>query len=549
MNPQQQAMADMLVDCGLIDQDGLAVATAEQRHTGLALGPQLVALGLLDEARLANAIAGFGNDVEPAPTQFEPDEAAIVQVPEKLARELQFCPVRWQASDNVLLIAVSTPMPFVARDRLRWRLSGVSALRVCHVTQSVLQCWLNESYPRRLEIEPLLVAIDAGSGAGANPVANLVQQMLDHAAHWRASDIHFEPEAAFVRIRYRVDGVMVPIRILHIRYWSPMLVRLKGLAGMDITETRLPQDGRFSLDDGTRQLDIRVASLPVVHGENLVLRLLERNRTLLQLEDLGLQGHALQSLRELIRRPAGLILLTGPTGSGKTSTLYSILAHLNNSSVNIMTLEDPVEYKLAGVRQSSAGDSGQTGFAEGVRALLRQDPDIILIGEIRDTATAQAALRAAMTGHLVFATLHTNSAIGALPRLQDLGVSTALLADNVLGVIAQRLIRKLCAHCRQPDTDADFAASAGQPHGYSATGCPRCDQRGYRGRVAVMEQLLLTPELVDLFLQPAQRSNALEQARRMGYRSLQDEVAGYVTAGITDLAEARRVIDFADQAR
>ncbi|MBB5193114.1 type II secretory ATPase GspE/PulE/Tfp pilus assembly ATPase PilB-like protein [Silvimonas terrae] len=546
MNPQQHTLATLLLDCGLIDADVLAVAQAEQLHSGLALGPQLLALGLVDETRLAHAMADFAGETEAAPSRLEPDPAAVALMPENMAREWQVCPVAWQAHVGVLLLALSTPKPLTALDRLRWQLAGVRALRVCYVAQSTLQSWQDACYPRQLQIDPLLAALDAGDTQGAaNPVAQLVQQLLDHALHQRASDVHFEPEAAFVRIRYRVDGVMVPVRILHSRFWSPMLVRLKGLAGMDITETRRAQDGRFSLASG---VDIRAASLPVVHGENLVLRLLERNRALLQLHELGLSEQALAALQALIRRPAGLILLTGPTGSGKTSTLYSILAHLNSSMVNIMTLEDPVEYKLAGVRQSAAGDSGLADFADGVRALLRQDPDIILIGEIRDTPTAQAAIRAAMTGHLVLATLHANSAAGALPRLLDLGISAALMADNLLGVIAQRLVRKLCVHCRKAIPAAELpqhpVALGEQPTVFAAVGCPRCDGRGYRGRLAIMEQLLLTPERVDLLLQPAHRRAALAQARQTGYRSLQDEVAACVAAGLTDLAEAQRVVDF-----
>lgn len=534
--------------------DQMQIALAEQRRTGLLIGQQLLLLGFLSEQQLDTALAEQHVNAMPAPEHFVADDIAIGLVPEAVARQYGFYPIAWEPIEAALLIGLVDPNQPMLLDRLRWLVPQARRVEARLISESRLALRLDACYPRELGIEALLDQIDAladQAQTGHGRVGSLVQAFIEDAARQSASDIHFEPELAFVRVRYRVDGVMRAVRVVHERFWSMMLVRLKGLAGMDIAENRAAQDGRFSVDCGHRQLDIRAACMPTVTGENLVLRILERNRGLLALDQLGLPPKALKGLLQLIQRPAGLILMTGPTGSGKTTTLYSILAHLKSERVNIMTLEDPVEYKLDGVRQSSMGEGSRLDFDEGVRALLRQDPDIILIGEIRDAQTAAVALRAAMTGHLVFATLHANSSLGAVPRLLDLGVSPALLAENLLGVIAQRLVRKLCVACREPvAADAILARiveSAPESPVYRAVGCPRCGDSGYRGRLAVMEQLFVVPELAALLLQPAKRMQALDMARQLGFQPLQEQLINQVLSGQTDTAEACRVADFSAQ--
>jgi type II secretory ATPase GspE/PulE/Tfp pilus assembly ATPase PilB-like protein len=322
---------------------------------------------------------------------------------------------------------------------------------------------------------------------------------LTDAVKRESSDIHFEPEHAFLRIRYRIDGVLEQIRSLHKTYWPGILVRLKVLSGMNIAETRAPQDGRMSLTLNGRPIDFRVSSQPGIHGENLVLRILDREKSIMPLEQMGFTTDALRELQLMMARPEGILVVTGPTGSGKTTTLYSMLSHLNNETVNIMTLEDPVEYPVTLMRQSSVNETLKLDFANGIRSIMRQDPDIILVGEIRDKDTAEMAFRAAMTGHQVFTTLHTNSALGVFPRLMDIGIQPGILSGNIIGVVAQRLVRKLCSHCREaytPDEDESRILGvdpAQPPQIYRAAGCPACGNKGYRGRLALIELLRMDP--------------------------------------------------------
>ncbi len=315
---------------------------------------------------------------------------------------------------------------------------------------------LNEIETGEIDYQSLAADFDEYS----QPVVRLVDALLNDAVKRSASDIHFEPEQGFLRIRYRIDGVLRQIRSLHKNYWAAMVVRLKVMSGMNIAETRAPQDGRISLMLSGHQVDFRVSSQPTTHGENIVLRILDRDKGIVPLEELGLHAEDLKTLKLMLARPEGIILVTGPTGSGKTTTLYSILNYINTEGINIMTLEDPVEYPMAMIRQTSVNEVVKLDFASGIRSMMRQDPDVILVGEIRDQETAEMAFRAAMTGHQVYSTLHTNSSIGAIPRLIDLGVLPDIMAGNIIGVIAQRLVRKLCAQCKAP-VHSGRAARAG----------------------------------------------------------------------------------------
>src|SRR5260370_23503959 len=287
------------------------------------------------------------------------------------------------------------------------------------------------------------------------PVVRLTSALIADGGERAASDIHVEPEQNFLRIRYRIDGGLRQIRSLHKTYWPAMAVRVKVMAKMNIAETRAPQDGRISATMSGRVVDFRVASLPTTHGENIVLRILDRERGMVPLDKLGLEESQLELLKLMIARPEGIILVTGSTGSGKTTTLYSIMNHINSDGINIMTLEDPVEYPMTLIRQTSVSEAAKLDFASGIRALMRQDPDAILVGEIRDNDTAEMAFRAAMTGHQVYSTLHTNSSVGAFPRLLDIGIVPDILAGNLIGLLAPRLVRRLCRTCRQSyDPDA-----------------------------------------------------------------------------------------------
>ena len=370
---------------------------------------------------------------------------------------------------------------------------------------------------------------------------------MTDAVKQRASDIHFEPEAQFARIRYRIDGVLRQVRSLHKDYWPAIVVRLKIIAGMNIAENRAPQDGRISLRLRGRVVDFRVSAQPTIHGENIVLRILDRNQAIVPLDQLGIAEDSLEKLQLMIARPEGIILVTGPTGSGKTTTLYSILNHINSEQINIMTLEDPVEYPLPLIRQSSINE-GKLDFAEGIRSMMRQDPDVILVGEIRDRDTAEMAFRAAMTGHQVLSTLHTNSALGALPRLADIGISNQIVAGNIIGISAQRLVRRLCLQCREAYTPGELekrllGITDSEQLLYHAKGCSACQGQGYQGRFSVTEVLRFDDDIDELILQNAPITTIRSVAREKGFRSLADDGTDRILAGQTSIDEITRVID------
>lgn len=556
-------LGQSLIAAGLLSEDQLRIALREQERSQLPLGRQLVALGFLSEAALRTALsANLGEesvDLEHAVV----DPAALDMVPGDFARRHRLLPLAFDGAAGRLTLAVADTGDIVGLDRLRALLPAGTEIACRLAGDSEIERALDRHYGHRLSIDGILRDIDGslggrsrpgGGGEGhAQPVARLIDAILTDAVKQEASDIHFEPEAGFLRIRYRIDGLLRQIRILHQSYWPAMSVRLKVMSGMDIAETRAPQDGRVDLDVSGRRVDFRVASHPVLHGENIVLRILDRHHGIVRLDELGLAADHLRQLERMIARPEGILLATGPTGSGKTTTLYSLLNHINGEGIHIMTLEDPVEYPLPWVRQTSVGDTGKLDFANGVRSILRQDPDAILVGEIRDADTAELAFRAAMTGHQVFSTLHCNSALGAFPRLADIGVPADLVAGNLIGIIAQRLVRRLCVHCRHPDApeahEARLLACAGEgpAHLYRAVGCERCAFQGYRGRLAIMELLRIDDGLDDLIARRAGLGEIRAQARREGFRPLAEDGLRRVREGSTTLAELGRVVDLTDR--
>jgi type II secretory ATPase GspE/PulE/Tfp pilus assembly ATPase PilB-like protein len=332
-----------------------------------------------------------------------------------------------------------------------------------------------------------------------------------------------------------------------------MVVRMKVMSGMNIAETRAPQDGRISLHLSGRPIDFRVAAHPTTHGENFVLRILDRQKGIVPIDQIGLDELALSTLKTIIAKPEGIVLVTGPTGSGKTTTLYSVLSHVNTEAVNIMTLEDPVEYPIPLIRQNSLNETAKLDFASGIRSLMRQDPDIILVGEIRDHPTAEMAFRAAMTGHQVYSTLHTNSAIGAIPRLLDIGIPPDIMAGNIIGIVAQRLIRILCPHCKSSyPPDATERKLLGLPDddatpAYRPTGCELCHFHGYNGRRAIMEVLKIDSDIDDLISRRASSRELKRTAQEKGFRPLAQDGIRCVIQGHTSIAEVSRVIDLSDR--
>lgn len=551
-------LGDLLIEKGFINSDQLRIALTEQKRSNIPLGKIFVKLGFLTESTLRDALGeSIGQDSVDLNTVI-PDPDAIKMLPKHIALRYKILPINYNPDKNSLTIAMADTFDLVAIDQTSAFLGNDINIHTVLAGDAEIANAIDNFYGFELSIEGILNELDTGeidyqsinteSDEYSQPLVRLVDAILADAVKREASDIHFEPEESFLRIRYRIDGVLRQFRTLHKKYWSGIAVRLKVMADLNIAETRAPQDGRISLSLIGRSIDFRVASQPTTFGENIVLRILDKQKGIVPLEKLDLQADALLQLKMLMARPEGIILVTGPTGSGKTTTLYSLLNHRNEESVNIMTLEDPVEYPMQLIRQTSVNEAAKLDFANGIRSMMRQDPDIILVGEIRDNETAEMALRAAMTGHQVYSTLHTNSALGAIPRLLDIGILPDIMAGNIIGVIAQRLVRKLCSHCKQayqPETIElkILGINADQNTIYKAKGCPKCENMGYKGRVALMEILKMDPEIDELISRKASQRELHQLAVNKGFKQLADDGIEKVKKGITSLDEISRVID------
>ncbi|MCX7141931.1 MAG: GspE/PulE family protein [Proteobacteria bacterium] len=556
-------IGQILISQGILTEDQLRIALLEQMKSKLPVGKLLVNLGFVSEATLRDALSEKLGMQSVDLSQIIIDSQAMKLVPRDFALRHHIFPIALDRERGTLIVALSDTNNLVALDQLRARLRGELELESRLAGDTEISRAIEQYYGHELSIDGILHEIETGevdyqslAGAGeqySQPVVRLIAALLADAVGKNASDIHFEPEQNFLRIRYRIDGVLRQIRSLHKTYWPAMAVRIKVLAKMNIAETRAPQDGRISLSLTGRQVDFRVASQATSHGENVVLRILDRQKGIVPLDGLGLESSQLDLLKRLISRPEGIILVTGPTGSGKTTTLYSILNHINSDTANIMTMEDPVEYPMTMIRQTSVNEAAKMDFANGIRSLMRQDPDVILVGEIRDEETAEMAFRAAMTGHQVYSTLHTNSAVGAFPRLLDTGVTPEVMAGNMIGIIAQRLIRRLCKHCRQPYTATSaecrlLGVKADRPPTcYRAVGCDHCESQGYRGRLAIMEILKLDVDLDELISRRATAREIQRAAVAKGFRTLADDGARRVLEGTTALEELMRVVDLTDR--
>ncbi len=559
----QQPIGQLLIAKGVISEDQLRIATQEQSKSPQPLGRLLVHLGFLSEATIRDVLSeNLGQEgVDLATVIIDP--AAIALIPKDVARRYQLLPLSVDHFKKDLTLAIADPDNIIALDQVRALLRDEYRLTTQLASESDILRAIDQYYGFELSIDGILHEIEPGEmdyqnlQQGVNefsqPVVRLIDALLTEAVQLSASDIHFEPESSFLRIRYRVDGVLRQVRSLHKSFWPAMVVRIKVMSGMNIAETRAPQDGRISLRLSGRPIDFRVASHPTTYGENLVLRILDRQRGIVPIDQIGLDDIALNTLRTIIAKPEGIVLVTGPTGSGKTTTLYSVLSHINTESVNIMTLEDPVEYPIPLIRQSSVNEAAKLDFASGIRSMMRQDPDIILVGEIRDHPTAEMAFRAAMTGHQVYSTLHTNSAIGAIPRLLDIGIRPDLMAGNIIGIIAQRLIRVLCPHCKysyRPDnTERKLLNLRHDDENmiYRAAGCDLCNHQGYKGRRAIMEILKMDSDMDDLVSRRASMRDLKHAAIGKGFRPLAQDGIRRIIQGQTSIAEVARVVDLTDR--
>ena len=552
-------LGELMIQQGLISQDQLRIALIEQEQNNIPLGRQLVRLGFVSENMVRDLVAHTIGQESIDLTTVVADVDAMSMVPEDFSRRYHLLPVAYEDATKTMIVAMADMFTVVALDQLRAMLGGQIQLKPVLAAEAQLEEHIDQFYGYELSVDGILREIETGeidyqslAAEGeeyTQPVVRLVGALLMDAVKRGASDIHFEPEFAFLRIRYRIDGVLQQVRSLHKSYWPGIAVRLKVISGMDIAETRSPQDGRLNMNLCGRPIDFRVSAHPTIHGENIVLRVLDRERSIIPLERMGLRTSTLEQLQLMMTRPEGILIVTGPTGSGKTTTLYSLLSHQNTESVNIMTLEDPVEYPVTQMRQTSVAEVNKVDFANGIRSIMRQDPDIILVGEVRDADTATMAFRAAMTGHQVFTTLHTNSALGAFPRLIDIGISPDIMAGNIIGVVAQRLVRVLCPHCKESVKPSDEERKIlGVKRNeaiqiFKHKGCKRCNQTGYRGRMAIMELLRIDSDMDSLIARKAHFDELRKMALEKGFSTLADDGVRRILEGYTSIDEVMRVID------
>jgi len=556
-------IGDLLIEKGILTPDQLNIALTEQKKSSDPLGKIIVKLGFATEAVVRDALGeALGQDSVDL-TKVVVDSEVLQLVDKDIARRFRILPLSIDQKKGALMVAIADTFNVVAIDQLRAVLGGDYDIVPILAGESEIENAIDQFYGFELSVDGILREIETGqidydslqsdSDEYSQPLVRLVDAMLSDAVKKGASDIHFEPELGFLRIRYRIDGVLRQVRSLHQNYWSAIAVRLKVISGMNIAETRAPQDGHISLTLFGRPIDFRVSAQPTTHGENIVLRILDRNKGIVALDKLGLSESSLAALRLMMARPEGILLVTGPTGSGKTTTLYSMLNYVNSESVNIMTLEDPVEYPMTMIRQTSVNVAAKLDFGSGIRSMLRQDPDIILVGEVRDEDTADMALRAAMTGHQVYSTLHTNSAVGAIPRLLDLGIVPDILAGNIIGIVAQRLVRHLCPHCKQADKPNELEShllglkEGEKPTVYRAVGCEQCHHFGFKGRLAITELLKADPGMDDLIARRASRREIHEYALEQGFEPIAEDGLRRVLDGSTTLEEVSRVVDLTDR--
>jgi type IV pilus assembly protein PilB len=549
---KKKLLGERLLESGLIEERHLAQALQAQQSTGEQLGRLLVRLGYLREEDLLRLLCSDDGVPFSLLDGSRPEPEALALVDESIARESLLLPLSVGGGE----ITVAFANPFDRKSVAN--VGSITGLKVSPVGSprdrvlSAIAIAYGDGIPtarsagpaaRAARVSPSPVAPVAQPEVDpeGSSAAKVADEIFHQAIILGATDIHIEPTPDAVQVRYRLDGILRAGQSYPRSLQAPLLTRIKVVSGLNIAESRMPQDGRLRIRSAGREIELRISTFPTLHGEDLVLRVLDRERVALQLSRLGMQAEDLELLRDALARPLGLVLITGPTGSGKTTTLYAALSELNSGERCIITLEDPVEYELAGVRQSQINPRAGLTFASGLRSVLRHDPDVILVGEIRDGDTAQIALSAAMTGHIVLSTIHTNSAAAAVPRLTDMGAETFALASSLQLSVAQRLVRVICHDCRTP-VDVPAAVrrrfSLDDVQVYRAMSCPACNDTGYRGRVAIFEMLPVTPEVSTAIYEGR---SAEEIQRIAGRPTLLQAGLAKVRAGETTLEELLRV--------
>jgi general secretion pathway protein E len=561
-------LGEIMVAQGAISREKLDEALAAQKERGERLGEILISLKACSEEQVLKALAA---QLElPYQMRLGADEVSqdvINLVPINFAKQARLMPLRMDG-DGGVIVAMADPLDTGAVDSVR-QLLAASVSPILVPTQAILDC-INSVYDRaKNEAEQLVGDLEAGDldtvaheleepqdlldSSDEAPIIRLVNSLLFRAAKERASDIHIEPQEKDICVRFRVDGVLQEVIRPPKRFQNSIISRVKIMGGLNIAEKRLPQDGRIRVKLAGRDIDIRLSTTPTVYGERVVMRLLDKSTVLLDLAEIGMDKAQLKIMESIIHRSHGIILVTGPTGSGKTTTLYAALSKINSPDLNIMTIEDPVEYQLKGISQTPVNAKIELTFANGLRSFLRQDPDVIMVGEIRDLETAEIAIQASLTGHLVFSTVHTNDAAGAITRLVDMGVEPFLVASSLMGVLAQRLVRVLCKDCRMPyfptpeelkeiGLTADQVREGSGGMLYKPAGCDQCNSTGYRGRSGIYEMMLIDDEIRQLILKNVDSGTIKKAAvSSKGMLTLMDDGALKVLKGVTSIAEVLSV--------
>lgn len=565
---RKKRLGEMLVESGLITEAQLKECLLQQKKTGLKLGQFLIQSSIVTESQIIDTLSVQLNVAKYHPDMFPLDVELAKYVPQEMAARFQAVPVKKKA--RLLTVATTDPMDIEAMDTIELLTNLEVEPVIC--TEKVFNQLMEAVYGKHSGLGVLVESIEesqfgqeavsvqesaaedlkvsslAGM-AGEAPVVRLVSSILTQAVNEGASDVHISPEKATISLRFRIDGKLHEVPAPPKSMLMPVVSRIKILAGMDIAVLRVPQDGRFTVRLENKEINVRASTLPTIHGENLVLRLLDMSAGYYTLDRLGMSEEDRLSIEAAIQKPYGMILSTGPTGSGKSSTLYAILRKLNKPDLNVITLEDPVEYRVEGIRQVQLNRKAGMTFASGLRAILRQDPDVIMVGEIRDAETAQVAVQAAMTGHRVLSTLHTNDAAGAITRFLDMGIEPFLVASALQASIAQRLVRTVCSYCAEEDHPSEKAL---EEFGIRSDdyvtlkrgkGCFNCMNTGYRGRTGIFEILTVGEMIQEMIIQRRSAQEITRQAWNSGkLRTLREDAVRKVAQGVTTLEEAASAV-------
>lgn len=545
----RKRIGDLLLEAGVITEQQLMYAL-ENKSRDEKLGDFLIKENVLTEQQLIEVLEFQLGIPHITLSKYAIEPELLQLVPRELAKRTNIMPVR--RDKNKLLIAMSDPMDYFAIEEVR--MATGCQIETCIAAKDDLYRTITKYYDLQASMDAALSEIEVNTPEVQQEITDedsaivrLVNQIINNGVAQRASDIHFDPHETEYRVRYRVDGVLRTERSLPKHMQNMMTARIKIMGGLNITENRIPQDGRIKINVEFKRIDIRLSTLPTVYGEKIVMRILDVSNAATDISQLGFTKKNEELIQKMIAKPNGIVLITGPTGSGKSSTLYAALSNLNDEGVNIITVEDPVEYQLNGINQIQVKEEVGLTFAAGLRSILRQDPDIIMIGEIRDTETAQIAVRASLTGHLVLSTLHTNSAIESVSRLQDMDIEPFLIASSLVGIVAQRLVRQICRDCSTVTEPSSREREIFEANGFvvdklrKGRGCAACGNTGYRGRLAIQELLPVDRELKDLILKRASGYEIADYMKQAGHHTLVQDGLLKVLDGMTTTEEVLRV--------